>query len=107
MRPRRGHLYWARLDERRPVLVLSSDVRNERANDVIVVPCTSVLRQAPTHVRIRRGEGGVPVESMLKCEQVTTLHQGDLEEGSLGRALSQTRIGEVERGVLLAIGIVP
>lgn len=28
---RRGHLYWARLDKRRPVLVLSVNARNERS----------------------------------------------------------------------------
>ena len=33
---KRGHLYWAEMDKRRPVLVISTDSRNERANDVVV-----------------------------------------------------------------------
>ncbi len=107
MSPRRGWLYWADLDKRRPVLVLSPDVRNERASDVIIVPCTSVLRDAPTHVRLRKREGGVPVDSMLKCEQVTTLRKDTLEPVPLGGPLSTTRLAEVERGVLFAIGVVP
>jgi mRNA-degrading endonuclease toxin of MazEF toxin-antitoxin module len=104
--PRRGCLYWAFLDKRRPVLVLSPDVRNDRANDVIVVPCTSVLRASPTHVTLRRGEGGVPVSSMmLKCEQIVTLPKSEIGTRALGPPLSDPRVREVEVGVLRAIGI--
>ena len=103
--PRRGRVYWARLDKRRPVLVLSPDYRNERASDVIVVPCSTVIRSAPTHVLLRRREGGVPNASMLKCEQLTTLPRSDLELEPLGASLSARRMAEVERAVLRAIGI--
>lgn len=102
---RRAHLYWARLDKRRPVLVVSPDVRNARANDVIVVPCSTVLRPSPTHVTVRRGEGGLPFASVLKCEQITTLPQSDLDDEALGGALSGARMMEVERCVLRAIGV--
>jgi mRNA-degrading endonuclease toxin of MazEF toxin-antitoxin module len=102
---RRGHLYWARLDKWRPVLVLSPDVRNDRASDVIVVPCSTVMRDAPTHVELRPREGGLPEASVLKCEQITTLHKADLRAGSLGRALSPARLARVERAVLRAIGV--
>ena len=70
---RRGHLYRARLDKLRPVLVLSPDYRNERASDVIAIPLSTRLRNAPTHVRIRRKEGGASAPSVLKCEQITTI----------------------------------
>lgn len=102
---RRGHLYWARLDKRRPVLVLSPDYRNERASDVIVVPCSTRIRAAPTHVRLRKREAGAPAACILKCEQVTTLHRDDLDTSPLGGSLSARRMSEVERGVLRAIGI--
>lgn len=102
---RRGYLYWARLDKLRPVLVLSSDTRNGLASDVIVVPCSTVLRAAPTHVPLRKREGGVAQASVLKCSQITTLHKSDLRPGPLGRALSPPKLVEVERAVLRAIGI--
>jgi mRNA-degrading endonuclease toxin of MazEF toxin-antitoxin module len=102
---RRGHLYWARVDTRRPVLVVSIDPRNERASDVIVVPCSTVMRDAPTHVRLRRGEGGAPEASVLKCEQITTLARLDLDTAPLGAGLSRMRMAEVERAILRAIGI--
>jgi mRNA-degrading endonuclease toxin of MazEF toxin-antitoxin module len=34
---RRGYLYWVSLDKRRPALLLSPDVRNDKARDVIVI----------------------------------------------------------------------
>lgn len=102
---RRGHLYWARLDKRRPVLVVSPDYRNERASDVIVVPCSTRIRSAPTHVRLRKREAGAPEACVLKCEQITTLYQGDVDAAPLGGPLSASRMSEVERAVLRAIGI--
>ena len=102
---RRGHLYWAAFDERRPALVLSPDYRNEYASDVIVIPISTVLREAPTQVRLRRGEGGVSLPSVLKCEQITTLHRSSVDTRPLGKALSGARMAEIERAVLRAIGV--
>jgi mRNA-degrading endonuclease toxin of MazEF toxin-antitoxin module len=93
------------MDKRRPVLVLSPDYRNERANDVIVIPCSSVIREAPTHVALRAGEAGVRARAVLKCEQVTTLPIEALSARPLGGRLSAERVSAVERGVLRAIGI--
>jgi mRNA interferase MazF len=105
MTRRRGQLYWARLDKRRPVLILSVDARNERANDLIVVPCSTNLREAPTHVRLRRGEGGISEPCVLKCEQIATLSKDDVDATPLGPPLAPARLLEVERAVLRAIGI--
>jgi mRNA-degrading endonuclease toxin of MazEF toxin-antitoxin module len=102
---RRGNVYWARLDKRRPLLVLSINARNERAGDLIVVPCSTTLREAPTHVRLSRGEGGVPQACMVKCEQITTLAQADLETTALGSPLGGARLREIELAVMRAIGI--
>lgn len=102
---RRGHIYLARLDKLRPVLVISPDVRNDLASDVIVIPCSTVLSTAPTHVRLRRGEGGIPETSVLKCEQITTLHKDDVRRQPFGGALPPKRVLEVERAVLRAIGV--
>jgi hypothetical protein len=42
---------------------------------------------------------------VLKCEQVTTLPKADLDPVPLGPPLGYARLGEVERGVLRAIGV--
>lgn len=102
---RRGHIYLARLDKLRPVLIMSPNVRNDLASDVIVVPCSTRLSTAPTHVRLRRGEGGLREASVVKCEQITTLHRDDVRGRALGVALSPPRLVEVERAILRAIGL--
>jgi len=106
MSPRRGCLYWARLpgDKRRPVLVLSPDVRNERAHDVIVVPLTTTLRSSPTHVRLRAREGGAPAVSVVACERITTLEREVLDPRPIGGPLSRGRLTEVTKAVLRALG---
>ena len=103
---RRGWLHWAEMEKRRPVLILSPESRNDRASDLIVVPCSTVLRDGPWHVRLSRGEGGLARTSVLLCEQVTTLVKRRVDPEPLGAALTTARMAEVERAVLLAIGLV-
>ena len=101
----RGCLYWAELDKRRPVLVISPDVRNRLANDVVVLPCSSTLRPLVWHVRLDRGEGGLKEASMVKCEAPQTIPKEWLGIEPLGRALSPARLEQVERALLSALGI--
>jgi mRNA-degrading endonuclease toxin of MazEF toxin-antitoxin module len=102
---RRGHIYLARLDKLRPVLVVSPNIRNELASDVIVIPCSTRLSVAPTHVRLRRGEGGVAEASVLKCEQITTIHKDDVLRQPLGGAIPARLLLATERAILRAIGV--
>jgi mRNA interferase MazF len=103
---RRAHLYWVRMPgegKKRPALVLSHDVRNERSPTVVVIPCTTTQRLGPWHVRLARGEGGLRISSVLKCEDVTMLAKTDLLPEPIGRSLSSARMGEVRRWLLSAL----
>lgn len=108
--PIRGCLYWVTIPgeprrKQRPALVVSVNARNRLAGDVLVIPASTTIRPAPTHVRLRKGTGGLPGESVLKCEQITTLPKELLSATALGGPLSARLLEEVERGVLRAIGI--
>ncbi len=108
--PRRGCLYWVRIPaepgrKRRPALVISIDVRNRLASDVLVIPCSTTERPAPTHVRLRKGHGGLDRRSVLKREQITTLPKDYLLPTALGGPLPQRILEQVEVGVLRAIGV--
>jgi mRNA-degrading endonuclease toxin of MazEF toxin-antitoxin module len=83
---------------------VSPDSRNRLAGDVIVVPVSSVLREAPTHVRLRAREGGLERPSMAKCEQITTLRRDRLAAQPIGGNLASGRMIEVEKAILRAIG---
>jgi mRNA interferase MazF len=110
--PRRGEVYLVRLPghpsdaKDRPALVVSLDVRNRLANDVIVVPLSTSLRLAPTHVELPAGEGGLKETSMAKCEQVTTLDKSFLIRGPFAGTINTSLMREVEKAIQRAIGIV-
>ena len=109
-RPLRGCLYWVAIpgeprEKRRPALVVSLDARNRLADDVLVIPASTTIRLAPTHVRLRRGTGGVSQDSVLKCEQITNIPKSLLSESALGGPLSAALLEDAERGVLRAIGV--
>lgn len=103
---RRGFLYWVRMpDERkvRPALVLSPDRRNERANTVVLIPCSTTPRLGPWHVVLRKGEGGLRSSSVLKCEHITTVEKEAVLPRPLGSELTVARLGEVREAILRAL----
>lgn len=110
--PRRSEIYLVRLPgqpkdaKSRPALIVSLDVRNRLANDVIVVPISTTLRPSPTHVKLQKGEGGLDQISMAKCEQITTLDKSFLIRGPFSGAISPIKMAEVEKAIQRAIGIV-
>lgn len=81
------------------------DVRNRLANDVIVVPLSTTLRPAPTHVTLPAGEAGLRETSMAKCEQVTTLDRSFLIRGPFAGTIRPVLMGDVEKAIQRAIGI--
>jgi len=110
--PRRGEIYLVRLPgqpkdtEPRPALIVSLDVRNRLANDIVVVPISTTLRISPTHVELPKGEGGLDQISMAKCEQITTLDKSFLIRGPFSGTIDPTKIAEVVKAIQRSIGIV-
>jgi len=101
--PRRGEVYYVRLDKNRPSLVISSDAINRFALDVCVVPITTVMRRSFTlRVAVNPPEGGLKRQSWAKCDQVTTLEKTLLVYPSLGR-LTDGSLNAIEHGIKLAL----
>ena len=79
--PRQGEIYLSRAlrqlgdTKKRPIVVVSPDIRNEFTDSVIVVPFTSNLAgvENPTCVLIPAGEGGLQADSLAVCENVSAL----------------------------------
>lgn len=92
----------------KPVLVISEDVRNRLRDDVIVVPAFSKGRLGPTRVSLQKGAGGISRDSVLFCEEVTTIDRDFLQRGPLGRPVASEALAAVVRAVRRAIGeVVP
>jgi len=109
--PKRGEVYLVNLPGQpldtkpRPALVVSLDVRNRLANDVVVVPISTTLRPGPTHVKLPEREGGLDRTSMAKCEQITTLDKSFLIRGPFSGAISPEKMTQVEKAIQRTIGI--
>jgi len=69
LRPGRGHEQTGR----RPVLILSHDVFNERSGTVIAMAVTSRPQQAGSPLTLEITTGGLPKRSWVKISQVRTL----------------------------------
>lgn len=88
----------------RPALIVSADVRNRIADDVMVIPIFSQGAQGPTHVRIGRGAGGLRKDGVLFCEELTTLDREFLSGRPWGRRVPDEILEAVLRGVRRALG---
>jgi mRNA interferase MazF len=110
--PRKGEIYLVNLPgqprdtKSRPALIVSLDIRNRLANDVIVVPISTNLRPSPTHVELPKGQGGLSRTSMAKCEQITCLDKSFLIRGPFSGTISPVKSNEIEIAIQRAIGIV-
>jgi mRNA interferase MazF len=92
--------------KKRPVVVVSPDIRNELTDSVIVVPFTSNLAgvENPTRVLIPAGEGGLQADSLAVCENVSALRQPFLEQGPYGN-ISADVLAKIQRAIQVSIGI--
>lgn len=110
--PKKGEIYLVNLPSKpddikdRPALVVSMDVRNELANDIIVVPLSTNLRKSPTHVFLQKNEGGLSKLSVAKCEQITTVDKSFLIKGPFAGKISEEKMEEIERAIMVSIGII-
>ncbi|WP_447970173.1 type II toxin-antitoxin system PemK/MazF family toxin [Nitrospira sp. M1] len=77
----RGEIRWAELNPvrgneqagRRPVLILSHDVFNERSGTVIAVALTSQPQRAAFPLTLEIESKGLPKKSWVKISQIRTL----------------------------------
>ena len=107
--PKRSEIYLVNLtakpkdSKNRPAVVVSMDIRNKLAGDIIVVPLSTTLRQSPTHVLLKEGEGGLVKSSMAKCEQLTTIDKALLIRGPFAGRISDGKMKEMEKAIMIAI----
>lgn len=113
--PRRGEI-WAVFTpgqpddphQPRPALVLSEDVRNRLSDDLVVIPIFSQGALGPTRVPLSTGTGGILRDSVLFCEEITTIDRDFLARGPFGPPVPHTVLDAGLRAVRRALGeVVP
>lgn len=75
MRP----IHWARLDKRRPVLVLTRELMVGRMSTVTVAPITSTIHGIATEVVVGR-RNGLEQDCAVKCDQIVSIATDRLHE---------------------------
>jgi mRNA interferase MazF len=106
----RGEIYWADLDPtrgreqtgRRPVLVISHDVFNERSGTVIAMALTSRPQQAGFPLTLELQNPELPKKSWVKMGQLRTLSVTRL--GDRITSLSPEEMATVVEGLNEIVG---
>ncbi len=106
MLPRRGEIWWVRVDKRRPALVVQTDAAREpRVRSFLVVPLTSRLHlsELPGNVRLERRATGLSKTSVANVYDVQKALKSDFLECS-GK-LPIDRLSDVDDGLRLVLGL--
>jgi len=104
--PRRGEVWWVRVDKRRPAIVVQTDkVRDPRVGSFLVVPLTSRvhLEGLPGNVRLDRRDTGLPKTSVANVYDVQKVLRQDFVQ-RLGR-LSSEQLEALVRGLRLVFDL--
>jgi mRNA-degrading endonuclease toxin of MazEF toxin-antitoxin module len=102
--PRRGEVWWVRVDKRRPVVVVQTDrVRDPRVRSFLVVPVTSRLHVEglPGNVRLDRRATGLSKTSVANVYDIQRVLRSDLVE-NVGR-LSVDSLKAIDDGLRLVL----
>ena len=109
--PRRGEIWLVHTPgqpddphQPRPALVVSEDIRNRLTDDLVVVPIFSAGRLGPTRVPIAAGTGGIAHDSVLFCEEITTIDRDFLPAGPLGPLVTDSLLRQAPRAMRRALG---
>jgi len=104
--PRRGEVWWVRVDKRRPAVVVQTDrVLDPRVRSFLVVPLTSRmhLEGLPGNVRLDRTDTHLPKASVANVYDVQKVLRMDLDERLA--LLPSHRLASVSEGLRLVLGL--
>ena len=111
--PHQGEVYLSKAlrqsgdTKKRPVVVVSIDLRNQYSSTVLVVPFSSDISSAnsnPCRPLIRRGEGGLEADSVAMCDLITTIAKRYLEQNPYG-TISQDSLSKIQAAIKIAVGL--
>jgi mRNA interferase MazF len=110
--PSRGDIWSINLDPTlgreqagtRPALVVSVDKFNRGPADLIVVlPITSKDKKQPIHVPVKPPDGGLPMLSFIRCDDIRSVSKQRLKQ-YYGTVSAQT-MAEVERRIRILLDL--
>ena len=99
---KRGEIWWAEVDKRRPVVLLSRNEAYELRRMVVVAPVTTTIRGYAVEVAVGKAEG-LPRKGVVNCDWLVTIPIADLD----GRAgeLTGNKIEQLDEALRFALGL--
>jgi mRNA interferase MazF len=99
---RRGEIWWANLDKRRPVVLLSRDEAYSVRAMVISAPVSTTIRGYAVEVKVGRREG-LQKTGVINCDWLVTLPKRSLSM-RIGM-LSGRKIEQLDEALKFALGL--
>lgn len=99
---KRGEIWWADVDKRRPVVLLSRDEAYAVRALVVVAPVSTTIRGLAVEVRVGRAEG-LPRQGVVNCDYLVTLPKTDLVERA--GAVSGAKLRQLDDALRFALGL--
>jgi mRNA interferase MazF len=99
---RRGEVWWARGDKRRPVVLVSRQEAYEVRALVIVAPATTAVRGYAVELKLGKREG-LPRDCVVNCDWLVTIPKADLVERA--GVLPAAKLRELDDALRFALGL--
>ena len=98
----RGEIWWARVDKRRPVVLVSRQEAYAVRALVIIAPVSTTVRGFSVEVRVGKREG-LPRAGVINCDWLVTIPKSALREriGSLSAAKQE----QLDDALRFALGL--
>jgi mRNA interferase MazF len=98
----RGEVWWALVDKRRPVVLVSRPEAYEVRAMVIVAPVSTAVRGFSVEVRVGRREG-LSRSAVVNCDWIVTVPKADLIERA--GVLSKAKMAQLDSALKFALGL--
>jgi len=98
----RGELWWARVDKRRPVVLVSREEAYAVRAMVIAAPVSTTVRGYAVEVRVGRREG-LPRAGVVNCDWLVTIRKDRLEQ-RIG-VLTGDKLRRLDDALRFALGL--
>ena len=102
-RPIRGDMFYAGVDKRRPVIVVSNNMFNKTSNYVNVVPISSRIKRLDLPCHAYLGKEITGSDSMVMCEHYYTVPADELSD-YIG-TLSKFQMKKIDKAIKCQLGL--
>jgi mRNA interferase MazF len=99
---RRGEVWWAKLDKRRPVVLLSRNEAYDVRALVIAAPVSTTVRGFAVEVRVGKKEG-LPRAGVVNCDWLVTVPKTNLLERA--GVLDAHKVDQLDGALRFALGL--